>query len=625
VFLAFHCKKLNIIEKDLKRLPHPFETSRSQTLYSATGGGGRTNSSHPATPPHGTTNTNASPATPLPPLPSPNSINQEARIGNLRELLYIYSQEHPNMGYRQGMHEIASFLLLVLELEEQSDFPHHPIITPILPFAYALLENTLEQLQIAYDASVDQSLQHMSLAILTKLYQNDPVLHRHLTTSPNIPPPPIYCTRWVRLLFSREVIGYENVLRLWDVLYEEQFKPRAAHQLEPQLPLVSNQSDYNNSSSSNGDENDESGARGTTKVTKPKTVELMHVLEITAASRILLLRNDLLLPDNNPLDLLMNMPPLADITPLANLLRQLLQQGDLDEPIPIPPSQQLYPPPATPPSKQQQQQQSSSQKSLSLKALRQTFGQKSESLKNKIINTTNEWKTNMQQQRESTNGMPGGGGIGGMNMSMSLGGGAGGVLRASSVSIDMAAAASAAIRNHQKVFQSVHQQEPQTVHFADPLLNMLNPQSQQQQQQQPKSQPMASRTPMQSYPNQSTMGASSAAGYSYSGVVPSSPSSDVVVAQMKQQQSQWAQDMQRHIWTVQQFLMLVEQQKSVVASAAATASAAASTKDGSSMAEVVHGLGNMVLGVPQDVWEAVADLDRIHHDLQNSAMGGEFW
>jgi hypothetical protein len=529
------------------------------------------------------------------------------------------------MGYRQGMHEIASFLLLVLELEEQSDFPHHhPIISPILPFAYALLENTLEQLQIAYDASVDQSLQHMSLSILTKIYQNDPVLHRHLTTSPNIPPPPIYCTRWVRLLFSREVIGYENVLRLWDVLYEEQFKPRAAHQLEPQLPLVSNRSDNNNNNgSSKSDDNSEPGARGPSKTTKPRTVELMHVLEVTAAARILLLRNDLLFPDNNPLDLLMNMPPLADITPLANLLRQLLQQGDLDEPIPIPASQQLYPPPVTPPSsKQQSHQQSSAQKSLSLKALRQTFGQKSESLKNKIINTTNEWKTNMQQQRESTSGVQGGGG---MNMSMSLGGGGGGVLRASSVSIDMAAAASAAIRNHQKVFQSVHQREPQTVFFADPLLNMLNPQSQQQQ---PKSQPTSSRTPLQSYPNQPTMGAASAAGYSnYSGVVPSSPSSEgVVVAQMKQQQSQWAQDMQRHIWTVQQFLMLVEQQKSVVASAVATASAAASTKDGgSSMADVVHGLGNMALGVPQDVWEAVADLDRIHHDLQNSAMGGEFW
>jgi len=70
---------LIIIEKDLKRLPHPLETK-------------------------GPIIASSSPPTSTPEL--------EARITSLREILYIYAQEHPAMGYRQGMHEIASYLYM---------------------------------------------------------------------------------------------------------------------------------------------------------------------------------------------------------------------------------------------------------------------------------------------------------------------------------------------------------------------------------------------------------------------------------------------------------------------------------------------------------------------------------
>lgn len=264
------------------------------------------------------------------------------------------AQEHPTMGYRQGMHEIASYLLYVLELEYQ-DYPDHPLFNPILPICFALLERTLEHLKTAYDASGGKSLQQMSIAILGKILQNNPTLYYHLTNNPNIPPPPIYCTRWVRLMFSREVVGYENVFKLWDVLFS-----------------------YAN---------------------------VMQALEITSASRILLISDALLLPENNTLDLLMNVPPLVDISPLTDTLEKLMLQRESDGPIPL---QSMMPRASTSTYQNQNMEssgvenpllqnprprnQSGSESKFSFHHMRQSLGKKGESLRKKIVNTTVEWK-----------------------------------------------------------------------------------------------------------------------------------------------------------------------------------------------------------------------------------------
>ncbi|CAJ1958630.1 unnamed protein product [Cylindrotheca closterium] len=320
---------LNIIDKDLNRLPHPTESGLGP---------------------------NAPNRTP----------KQESRMGWLREVLYIYAREHPQIGYRQGMHEVASYILFVLELEKKT-YPDHPLFNPMLSVCFDLLERTLEQVQTAYDVSGEESLQRMSNSILNKIHQNDPDLFRLLSTNPNIPPPPIYCTRWLRLLFSREVAGYENVFRLWDVFFE---------------------------------------------------FNVMKVLEITCASRILLLRDALLNPSSNPLDLLMNVPQLSDITPLTDMLRLLMDQPYRDmpkfpaptldpfstpqrrtappvqrhtgPPVHVPPPQPMAQPFQSQPMTQSQESTDSAGRLFSHMA--QTLGQKSESLRQKIVS---EWK---QQQ-----------------------------------------------------------------------------------------------------------------------------------------------------------------------------------------------------------------------------------
>mmetsp|Transcript_14878 Transcript_14878/g.41426 ORF Transcript_14878/g.41426 Transcript_14878/m.41426 type:complete len:656 (+) Transcript_14878:96-2063(+) len=448
---------LIIIEKDLKRLPHPAEPKQPITG-------------------------NLSPPTSTP--------ESDARITSLREVLYIYAQENPAMGYRQGMHEIASYLLYVLELEHQ-DYPEHPLFNPILPICFALLERTLEQLRTAYDASGGKSLQQMSIAILGKILQNNPTLYHHLTNNPNIPPPPIYCTRWVRLMFSREVVGYENVFKLWDVLFS-----------------------YNN---------------------------VMQALEIASASRILLISNALLLPENNTLDLLMNVPPLLDITPLTDTLDQLMKQRENDRAINLQQYQRQTMEPLTSqnrenanhleqPARQRQSPSSGVESMFSFHNMRQSLNQKSESLRKKIITTTVEWKEAASR-------------------------------RDNNLAFDPLLGVTSVIQSRSKT-------------------SCLGNEGQNEQQSNP-----------QRVYGDSAMASPALAD----GRIPSEASATLPITPKQHQHEMWSKLLQQKIWTVQQFLLDLESKEN----------------QGS---------------VPRDVWEALADMDRMQRELlnysQSNIVGG---
>lgn len=412
------------------------------------------------------------------------------------------------MGYRQGMHEIASYLLYVLELEHQ-EYPEHPLFNPILPICFALLERTLEHLKTAYDASGGKSLQQMSIAILGKILQNNPTLYYHLTNNPNIPPPPIYCTRWVRLMFSREVVGYENVFKLWDVLFS-----------------------YAN---------------------------VMQALEITSASRILLISDALLLPENNTLDLLMNVPPLEDISPLTDALEKLMNQREGDSPIQLksfgsiintPGSKSTYQqhnadssgienslqgshPLRQPVQHHQRQSPSTGESKFSFHNMRQSLEQKSESLRKKIITTTVEWKEAATR-------------------------------RDGSVPFDPLLAVTATIQ----------QSNPSLSSRA--FDNQGGKDEMQRQQQH----------------------ADSRRGYgdflAPAADIAKAAASSVPITPKQHQHEMWSKLLQQKIWTVQQFLLDLESKEN----------------KGS---------------VPTNVWEALADMDRMQRELLNysrSNMGG---
>ncbi|CAB9525629.1 TBC1 domain family, member 5 [Seminavis robusta] len=260
---------LSIIDKDLHRLPKPSVTEVVEGGFSIT-----TTWDTPE--------------------------QQQAWIEALREMLYIFSQENPHIGYRQGMHEVASYLWLVLVIDRQRQMlfsgpgDQSELLALVFdrPAAYTMLRSILGHVRQAFDvkvASNSRPLEDMSHSILSKIqqyyqHQGRPDRLCPLLKSLSVPPQ-LYCTKWIRLLYSREVVGASNVIILWDVFVE----------------LVS------------------------------EGWEWMALLETTAASRILMCQDELLKPDVSPeahhhrvMDSLMNMPPLNNMEPLVKQLNLLL-------------------------------------------------------------------------------------------------------------------------------------------------------------------------------------------------------------------------------------------------------------------------------------------------------------
>eukprot|EP00957_Ditylum_brightwellii_P043578 3303505-Ditylum_brightwellii.AAC.1 len=101
----------------------------------------------------------------------------------------------------------------------------------IMHDAFILFECVMSSLAPAYDAQIIQSAEQrdyqsespmevMSRSIVSKIRHvaGDEELYRHITNM-NVPPQ-LYCTRWVRLMFSREVVGQDNVMKLWDLFFD---------------------------------------------------------------------------------------------------------------------------------------------------------------------------------------------------------------------------------------------------------------------------------------------------------------------------------------------------------------------------------------------------------------------
>ena len=178
---------LQVIDKDLARLANPHHD-------------GRTNSNN---------NSNDSEET----------AQKVARKELLRQVLFVYHCENNDPGYRQGMHEIASYLLFALELDNSGkiDAEYQASLT------YHLLEKVLHGMAAAYDvqnnisskgtATVHGSntLQLIGRRVDHIVRTHDPLLGQRLAKLQV--PPQMYFTKWIRLLFAREV---NEVLEFWD-------------------------------------------------------------------------------------------------------------------------------------------------------------------------------------------------------------------------------------------------------------------------------------------------------------------------------------------------------------------------------------------------------------------------
>ena len=277
-----------------------------------------------------------------PPSSSQQAVSNASRVALLRQVLFVYHcTTHPTPGYRQGMHEIASHLLHAHELEHETtvDAPHETAAAASA-HTFALLCAILDPLQPAFDVGVvvtasspttatestcSSTLPSPSVTTPTSptssttttsaastIVEKQPLValgrrvlqwtgryHPHLILCVQQKvqvPPQLYLTKWIRLLYSRELeTARTAVLPLWDAWLELTWEHAAAQQ-QQQSPI------------------------------RPNNYWLLHILEAAAVAR-LLLHAPAILQSDDPLHYLMNVPPQStqSLDAWQTVTRELLQ------------------------------------------------------------------------------------------------------------------------------------------------------------------------------------------------------------------------------------------------------------------------------------------------------------
>lgn len=155
-------------------------------------------------------------------------------------ILFIYARQHPDITYKQGMHEILAPLIFVFYREQiNNDKPvnsdqefEYMLSSKYLEHdAFTLFSHIMKYLKDYFiintrtkdkDGNNSESEEESPVVKKCKyiqgviLREKDPELHAHLTKL-NIEPH-YYMLRWVRLLGGRE-FHLEDLLLLWDGLF----------------------------------------------------------------------------------------------------------------------------------------------------------------------------------------------------------------------------------------------------------------------------------------------------------------------------------------------------------------------------------------------------------------------
>ncbi|KAJ5156224.1 hypothetical protein N7492_009027 [Penicillium capsulatum] len=156
----------------------------------------------------------------------------------LTDILFVYSKLNPDVGYRQGMHELLAPILWVIDRDSvqrsvgTSESDENELMLNLLDVnsvehdSFALFLCVMQTARIFYEhgegrssnGQVDvipivnrcQYLHNEALAII------DHELAEHLQAVDVLPQ--IFLTRWMRLLFGRE-FPFDEVLMMWDLLF----------------------------------------------------------------------------------------------------------------------------------------------------------------------------------------------------------------------------------------------------------------------------------------------------------------------------------------------------------------------------------------------------------------------
>ncbi|EXJ95876.1 hypothetical protein A1O1_01001 [Capronia coronata CBS 617.96] len=159
----------------------------------------------------------------------------------LLDILFIYAKLNPDIGYRQGMHELLAPILWVIQQDaidattvpstgkqdEGTDFMIEVLDAKFVEHdAFNLFCAVMQTAKPSYEmgentesSPIVARSQRIHDEILASV---DPELALHLHVIGILPQ--IYSIRWIRLLFGRE-FDFKDVLKMWDLLFAENLRP----------------------------------------------------------------------------------------------------------------------------------------------------------------------------------------------------------------------------------------------------------------------------------------------------------------------------------------------------------------------------------------------------------------
>lgn len=153
----------------------------------------------------------------------------------LLDILFIYCKLNPDVGYRQGMHELLAPVLWAIERDavdlgqaskamgEDATIKAVFDADHIEHDTFAVFSQIMQSAKNFYEPTTHSGSENPIVArsrrIMTEMLPLvDSELAEHLAKIDI--PPQVFLMRWIRLLFGRE-FPYDDVLTMWDVIFAE--------------------------------------------------------------------------------------------------------------------------------------------------------------------------------------------------------------------------------------------------------------------------------------------------------------------------------------------------------------------------------------------------------------------
>ncbi|KAL4944807.1 hypothetical protein BDV06DRAFT_72934 [Aspergillus oleicola] len=169
--------------------------------------------------------------------------HEPATKAKMIDILFIYSKLNPDLGYRQGMHELLAPLLWALDrdaidpksLEDfKSTGQDDDLMLQLLDFeyiehdAFSLFCSVMQNARVYYEHNTHRSssgqVDAIPIVIQCEHIHNDLLGATDLELADHLQAldilPQIFLTRWMRLLFGRE-FPFQDMLVTWDFLFAE--------------------------------------------------------------------------------------------------------------------------------------------------------------------------------------------------------------------------------------------------------------------------------------------------------------------------------------------------------------------------------------------------------------------